>query len=58
MKDNNNDYYDSCSSILRDLFIQAKNDLLKTRIPGVSQSRFEEKSRVGVQGMVSVVVTE
>lgn len=58
----NNDYYDACSSILRELFIQAKKsrDLLKTRIPPLSKllhkSQFEEKEQKWVfKGMVSVI---
>lgn len=57
----NNAYYDSCSSILRDLFIQAKKnrDLIKNKIPRMSQinqSQFEEKEQKWVfKGMVSVI---
>ncbi|ODV81560.1 uncharacterized protein CANTADRAFT_24462 [Suhomyces tanzawaensis NRRL Y-17324] len=58
----NNEYYDSCASILRDLFIQAKKsrDLLKTTIPHLSKllnkSQFEEKEQKWVfKGMVSVI---
>lgn len=57
----NNDYYDSCASILRNLFIEAKKsrDLLKTKIPRLSQlhkDRFEEKQQKWVfKGMVSVI---
>ncbi|CAI5760089.1 unnamed protein product [Candida verbasci] len=56
----NNEYYDSCAHILRDLFIQAKKsrDLLKTRIPKMlhNKSQFEEKEQKWVfKGMVSVI---
>lgn len=58
----NNEYYDSCTSILRGLFIQAKKsrDLLKTKIPRLSQllhkSQFEEKEQKWVfKGLVSVI---
>lgn len=58
----NNEYYDSCSSILRDLFILAKRsrDILKTKIPQLSKllhkSQFEEKEQKWVfKGMVSVI---
>lgn len=57
----NNVYYDSCSTILRDLFIQAKKnrDFIKNRIPRMSQinqSQFEEKEQKWVfKGMVSVI---
>lgn len=58
----NNEYYDSCSSILRNLFIEAKKsrDLLKTQIPRSSQhlhqSQFEEKEQKWVfKGLVSVI---
>lgn len=60
VKDNNN-YYDSCATILRDLFIQAKKtrDLIKNKIPKMSQinqSQFEEKEQKWVfKGMVSVI---
>ena len=58
----NNEYYDSCASILRGLFIEAKKsrDLLKTKIPRLSKllhkSQFEEKEQKWVfKGMVSVI---
>lgn len=58
----NDEYYDSCSSILRNLFIEAKKrrDLLKTKIPRLSQllnkSLFEEKEQKWVfKGLVSVI---
>lgn len=58
----NNEYYDSCASILRNLFIEAKKsrDLMKTKIPRLSQllnkSQFEEKEQKWVlKGLVSVV---
>lgn len=58
----NNEYYDSCASILRNLFIEAKKsrDLLKTKIPRLSQllhkSQFEEKEQKWVfKGLVSVI---
>ncbi|KAF3986915.1 hypothetical protein FT663_04682 [Candidozyma haemuli var. vulneris] len=57
----NNDYYDSCASILRNMFIEAKKsrDFIKNRIPKtsqVNQSEFEEKSQKWVfKGMVSVI---
>lgn len=57
----NNDYYDSCASILRGLFIEAKKnrDFIKNKIPRMSQinqSQFEEKEQKWVfKGMVSVI---
>lgn len=57
----NNIYYDSCSTILRDLFIQAKKnrDFIKNKFPRMSQinqSQFEEKEQKWVfKGMVSVI---
>lgn len=58
----NDEYYDSCASILRNLFIEAKKcrDLLKTKIPRLSQllnkGQFEEKQQKWVfKGMVSVI---
>ncbi|EGV63241.1 hypothetical protein CANTEDRAFT_123218 [Yamadazyma tenuis ATCC 10573] len=58
----NNDYYDSCSSILRNLFIEAKKsrDLIKDKIPPskklLNKSQFEEKEQKWVfKGMVSVI---
>lgn len=57
----NNEYYDSCASVLRNLFIQAKKsrDLIKSKIPKLSQinqSQFEEKEQKWVfKGMVSVI---
>ncbi|KAG7664981.1 VIP1 [[Candida] subhashii] len=58
----NNQYYDSCSRILRELFIQAKKcrDLIKTTIPPstkhLHKSQFEEKQQKWVfKGMVSVI---
>ena len=56
------EYYNSCSSILRNLFIEAKKsrDLLKTQTPTLSKllnkSQFEEKQQKWVlKGMVSVI---
>lgn len=60
VKDNNT-YYDACSTILRDLFIQAKKsrDLIKNKIPRMSQinqSQFEEKEQKWVfKGVVCVI---
>lgn len=58
----NNEYYDACSSILRNLFIEAKKsrDLLKTKIPPskklLNKSQFEQKEQKWVfKGMVSVI---
>lgn len=58
----NADYYESCASQLRNLFLEAKKsrDLLKTKIPKHSkllqQSQFEEKEQKWVfKGMVSVI---
>lgn len=55
----NNEYYDSCASILRELFIEAKKsrDLLKTQIPlKFNKSQFEEKEQKWVfKGLVSVI---
>lgn len=57
----NNDYYDSCASILRNMFIEAKKsrDFIKNKIPRTSQinqSEFEEKQQKWVfKGMVSVI---
>lgn len=58
----NNEYYSKCSSILRDLFVEAKRsrDLLKTKIPPLSKllnkSQFEEKEQKWVfKGMVLVI---
>ncbi|KAI5964259.1 VIP1 [Candida pseudojiufengensis] len=54
----NNEYYDSCASILRNLFIDAKKsrDLLKNRVPkSLQKSQFEEKEQKWVfKGLVSV----
>ena len=46
----NNEYYDSCASILRGLFIDAKKsrDLLTRKIPKMLQtSQFEQKAQNG-----------
>ncbi|KAI5956394.1 VIP1 [Candida jiufengensis] len=55
----NNEYYDSCARILRDLFIDAKKsrDLMKTRVPkSLQRSQFEEKEQKWVfKGMVNVI---
>lgn len=57
----NSEYYDSCASILRKMFIEAKKsrDLLKNQIPKFHQihlSQFEEKLQKWVfKGMVSVI---
>lgn len=57
----NNEYYDSCSQILRNLFIEAKKsrDLIKNNIPRTSQitqSQFQEKEQKWVfKGLVSVI---
>lgn len=57
----NNDYYNACASILRDLFVQAKKtrDLIKNKIPKmtqINQSEYEEKEQKWVfKGMVSVI---
>lgn len=57
----NNDYYDSCASILRNMFIEAKKsrDFIKNKIPKTSQihlSEFVEKQQKWVfKGMVSVI---
>lgn len=57
----NIEYYDSCASTLRKLFIEAKisRDLIRNKIPKTSQinqSQFEEKQQKWVfKGMVSVI---
>lgn len=57
----NNEYYDSCASILRNMFIEGKKsrDFIKNKIPRTSQinqSEFEEKQQKWVfKGMVSVI---
>lgn len=58
----NNEYYDSCATILRNLFIDAKKsrDLIKTRIPPstklLNKSQFEQKEQKWVfKGMVSII---
>ncbi|KAK6462910.1 histidine phosphatase superfamily-domain-containing protein [Scheffersomyces coipomensis] len=58
----NNEYYDSSASILRQLFIEAKKsrDLIKDKIPKMTKllnkSQFEEKEQKWVfKGMVSVI---
>lgn len=55
----NNEYYDSCASILRGLFLEAKKnrDLLKNRVPkSLQTSQFEEKEQKWVfKGMVNVI---
>ncbi|KAK6202275.1 histidine phosphatase superfamily-domain-containing protein [Scheffersomyces amazonensis] len=58
----NLEYYDSCSRILRNLFIEAKKsrDLIKDKTPTVTKllnkSQFEEKEQKWVfKGMVSVI---
>lgn len=58
----NNEYYDSCASILRNLFIEAKKsrDLIKTKIPQstklLNKQFFEQKEQKWVfKGMVSVI---
>ena len=55
----NNEYYDSCASILRGLFIDAKKsrDLLTRKIPKMLQtSQFEQKAKKWVfKGMVTVI---
>lgn len=57
----NNEYYDACSSILRQMFIEAKKlrDMLKNQIPRLHQInllQFEEKRQKWVfKGMVSVI---
>lgn len=55
----NNEYYDSCALILRNLFIEAKKnrDILKTKIPRMlNQLQFEEKEQKWVfKGMVLVI---
>ncbi|KAM9912122.1 hypothetical protein OXX69_002854 [Metschnikowia pulcherrima] len=57
----NNEYYDSCSTILRNMFVEAKKrrDLIKNKIPKMAQihqSQFEEKEQKWVfKGLVSVI---
>lgn len=58
----NDEYYDSCARILRELFIDAKKrrDFIKTKIPRLSKllhkSQFEEKEQKWVlKGFVSVI---
>lgn len=58
----NNEYYDSCAQILRNLFLNAKKsrDILKDRIPPskklLNKSQFEEKEQKWVfKGMVLVI---
>lgn len=57
----NNEYYDSCSSILREMFVEAKKrrDLIKNKIPKtaqIHQSQFEVKEQKWVfKGLVSVI---
>lgn len=58
----NNDYYNSCATILRQLFIEAKKsrDLIKTKIPHstklLNKQFFEDKQQKWVfKGMVSVI---
>ncbi|GEQ67539.1 hypothetical protein JCM33374_g1204 [Metschnikowia sp. JCM 33374] len=57
----NNEYYDSCSTILRNLFVEAKKkrDLIKNKIPKMAQihqSQFEVKEQKWVlKGLVSVI---
>lgn len=57
----NNDYYDSCALILRNMFIDAKRsrDLIKNKTPRLTQiksSQFEEKEQKWVfKGAVSVI---
>ncbi|RLV90823.1 Inositol hexakisphosphate and diphosphoinositol-pentakisphosphate kinase [Spathaspora sp. JA1] len=58
----NNEYYDQCSKILRDLFIEAKKsrDLLKITIPPstklLHKSQFEEKEQKWrFKGMVNII---
>lgn len=57
-----NEYYDTCSSILRNLFIEAKKsrDYLKTQLPDhtkmLNMHQYEEKEQKWVlKGMVSVI---
>lgn len=55
----NNEYYDSCASILRGLFLEAKKnrDLMKNRVPkSLQTSQFEEKEQKWVfKGIVNVI---
>lgn len=57
----NNEYYNACSTILRNMFIEAKKnrDLIKNRIPRtaqIHQSQFDEKEQKWVfKGLVSVI---
>ncbi|KAG7195972.1 uncharacterized protein KQ657_002359 [Scheffersomyces spartinae] len=58
----NNEYYDTCASILRNLFIEAKKsrDYLKTQLPDhtkmLNMHQYEEKEQKWVlKGMVSVI---
>ena len=58
----NNDYYDSCASILKELFTSAKKtrDMEKNKIPRLSQilnkGQFEKKEQKWVfKGLVSVI---
>ena len=57
----NNEYYDSCSTILRNMFVEAKKrrDLIKNKIPKMAQIhqlQFEEKEQKWVfKGLVSVI---
>ncbi|EGW31918.1 uncharacterized protein SPAPADRAFT_50530 [Spathaspora passalidarum NRRL Y-27907] len=58
----NNEYYDMCAKILRDLFIEAKKsrDYLKTTIPPstklLHKSQFEEKEQKWrFKGMVNII---